>query len=64
MPVSVIKDNIDLLAELLSIFYKTCIHDGVLPKQLKIAKVVPIHKKCSKQYETYYLRKQKSLSCY
>lgn len=43
--ISVIKDNIDLLAEPISNFFNNCFNQGVFPDQLKIARVIPVYKK-------------------
>lgn len=45
IPISIIKDNLLVLSEPLSIFYNKCILEGIFPEQLKIAKIAPIHKK-------------------
>lgn len=45
MPITVIQDNVDILAESLSKFYNECYNQGVFPEQLKIAKIIPIYKK-------------------
>jgi hypothetical protein len=47
IPIRVIKDNIDLLAGPLSDFYNNCFELCIFPDQLKIARVLPIHKKGS-----------------
>lgn len=48
VPIAVIKENLDILAEPLTIFYNECISEGIFPEQLKIAKIIPLHKKGSK----------------
>lgn len=48
IPIAVIKENLDVLAEPLTVFYNKCIAEGIFPDQLKIAKIIPIHKKGSK----------------
>lgn len=45
MPITVIQDNVDILAEQLSMFYNKCYIQGVFSEQLKIAKIVPIYTK-------------------
>lgn len=45
MPIMIIQDNIDILAEPLSVFYNACFHLGVFPEQLKIIKIIPIYKR-------------------
>ena len=47
LPISVIKQHIEFLAEPLSAFFNKCFDDGIFPEQLKIAKVIPLHKKGS-----------------
>ncbi|KAJ8704093.1 hypothetical protein PYW07_013387 [Mythimna separata] len=47
LPVSILKDNIDLLTVPLSIFYNKCFEKAVFPDQFKLAKVIPIFKKGS-----------------
>lgn len=48
MPSKIIKDNIDILAEPLSYLFNACINQGIFPDQLKISKIIPVHKKLSK----------------
>lgn len=48
IPISVFKDNIDILAVPLAIFYNNCYEEGIFPEQLKLAKVIPVYKKGSK----------------
>lgn len=48
IPISVFKQNLDLLAKPLATFYNKCYKQGIFPEQLKIAKVLPVHKKGSK----------------
>lgn len=48
IPITVIKDNIDILSEPLSYFYNECVREGIFPDQFKIAKILPIYKKDSK----------------
>jgi hypothetical protein len=45
LPITIVKSNIDLLAEPLASFYNKCIDQGIFPEQLKIAKIVPLYKK-------------------
>lgn len=45
MPISIIKDNIDLLDHSLALFYNKCIEECIFPDQLKIARILPVHKK-------------------
>lgn len=49
IPITVIRENIDILCVPLADFYNKCFEEGIFPDQLKIAKVVPVHKKGSKQ---------------
>jgi hypothetical protein len=48
IPITIIKENIDLLQFPLAQFFNECFEEGCFPDQLKIAKVIPIHKKGSK----------------
>lgn len=48
VPIVIIQDNLDILADPLSVLYNQCYNFGVFPEQLKIAKIVPILKKGSK----------------
>lgn len=54
VPITVIKDNIDILATPLSNFFNACMFEGVFPEQLKIAKILPKHKKGSKTDPSKY----------
>lgn len=48
IPLSVIKDNIDLLAHPISEIINNCINEGVFPDQFKLARVLPLLKKGAK----------------
>lgn len=48
IPITIIKEHVDILAEPLSIFYNNCLLNKIFPEQLKIARVVPIHKSGSR----------------
>lgn len=48
MPISVIKDNIDLLDVNLALFFNRCVDECRFPDQLKIARILPVYKKKSK----------------
>lgn len=48
VPIGIIKENIDILAEPLSLFFNECFEENIFPEQLKIAKILPIFKKGSK----------------
>ncbi|CAG9135167.1 unnamed protein product [Plutella xylostella] len=54
LPMTVIKDNIDVLATPLAYFYNECISHGIFPDQLKIARILPVHKKGSKTDPSKY----------
>lgn len=54
IPITVIKDNIDILAKPLSDFFNKCVDDGIFPDQFKIGKIVPIHKKGSRKDPKMY----------
>ncbi|KAJ8715418.1 hypothetical protein PYW07_009900 [Mythimna separata] len=54
IPITIIKENIDLLAEPFSHFYNKCFADSIFPDQLKIAKITPVHKKGSKKDPSNY----------
>lgn len=45
IPMNVIKACANVLSELLSIIFNSCIESGYYPKELKTAKVVPVFKK-------------------
>lgn len=45
IPITLIKSTIDIFAVPLAKFYNNCIASNLFPEQLKIAKVVPVHKK-------------------
>lgn len=45
VPITIIKENIDILAAPLAHFFNLCIQENVFPEQLKIAKILPVHKK-------------------
>ncbi|CAG5024923.1 unnamed protein product [Parnassius apollo] len=48
IPIKIIKDNIDILAESLAYLFNKCVEQSLLPDQLKVARVLPVHKKGSK----------------
>lgn len=48
IPISLIKEYILILAAPLAYFYNLCMDSAIFPDQLKIAKVVPVHKKGKK----------------
>lgn len=48
IPITLTKENIDILAEPLAYFYNLCLKENIFPEQLKIAKIVPGHKKHKK----------------
>lgn len=48
IPIVVIKRNIDILAKPFSQLFNICLTENIFPDQLKIAKIIPIHKKGSK----------------
>lgn len=54
MPLSVIKDNIELLSLPLSHFFNSCLTNSIFPEQLSLAIIHPIYKKgdihCPKNY--------------
>ena len=43
IPVKIIKENKNLLAEPLSKLFNDSIKDGVFPTRFKLAKIIPIH---------------------
>jgi hypothetical protein len=45
MPISVIKDSIDLLAGPLAFVFNKCFDSAVFPEQLKLARILPVYKK-------------------
>lgn len=48
MPICLVKEHIEVLAEPLSDYFNKCIKEAIFPEQLKIAKVIPVYKKGSK----------------
>jgi hypothetical protein len=48
IPITVVKDNIDILAGSLASFLNQCVNNSVFPEQYKTAKVIPVYKKGSK----------------
>ena len=48
IPVKIIKENKNLLAEPLAKLFNDSIKDGVFPNRFKLAKIIPIHKSGSK----------------
>lgn len=47
MPIFVIKNNIDILCDILTYFCNKCMSEGIFPEQLSLAKVTPLLKKGS-----------------
>lgn len=47
IPLSIIKNNFDILANPLTYFYNKCVEENVFPEQLTLAKIIPVHKKGS-----------------
>lgn len=54
IPVIIIKENKNLLAEPLSKLFNDSIKDGVFPTRFKLAKIIPIHKSGSKTKVSNY----------
>ena len=54
IPISILKRIIDVISPTLSLLINLCVHDGVYPSVLKLARVVPIFKAGVKQHTTNY----------
>lgn len=49
IPILIIKENIDLLAEPFAILFNKCFDNSIFPDQLKVAKILPVYKKGKKK---------------
>ena len=53
IPVKIIKENKNLLAEPLSKLFNDSIKDGIFPTRFKLAKIIPIHKSGNNNISNY-----------